>query len=480
MNPHDPTSSDGPLDGISDSNGLEKAESYRQRKATSVLAIVFTDIANSTGLRESLGERPYEEIREAYDDAVNSIIEEDDDGVVVKGTGDGCLAVFAEPSTAVERCIRIQQEFRDHSHFKLRIGIDMGQVSVRSSRGIVRDVFGRHVNRSARIQALAEPGQVLVSFQVFDCAVGWLKDRGVKWRNHGAQMLKGFDDPISIHEPFFVRENGILYSRADRPISSDAADGMDQSAIIDETDQAPLASRGPIDGFDPPLFSRNSASMQSSFRRPTLRRATDSEWDAIYRGLAELSPIDVSTEEFEQADPLPYYLSNIGSVVWELTVGMPIQPAILWVDDFPENNEEERAYLQELNCRVDVATDTESALEMMRGQQYILVISDMSRGNDEVAGLTLLQRRRAAGLFAPTFVYASPSAIGFYGDEAREAGAILCTAGLISLFQGIHSVLSEVRSRLPRDISSPKGRKSQSVRDYWRDFVARIAGGGKE
>ncbi len=158
---------------------LARAEAYRQRKITSVLAIVFTDVANSTALRESLGENRYEAIREAFDDKVASIFETDDDGAVVKSTGDGCLAVFAEPSAAVARCLQVQRELLTHEHFKLRIGIDMGQVSVKSARGIVRDVFGRHVNRAARIEALAEPGQVLVSFQVFDCAVGWLKDQGV-------------------------------------------------------------------------------------------------------------------------------------------------------------------------------------------------------------------------------------------------------------------------------------------------------------
>ncbi len=41
-------------------------------------------------------------------------------GAVVKSTGDGVLAVFAEPSTAVERAIEIQNTLVEDSSFKLR------------------------------------------------------------------------------------------------------------------------------------------------------------------------------------------------------------------------------------------------------------------------------------------------------------------------------------------------------------------------
>ena len=53
---------------IADDRTVTEAEQYRRRKVTSVLAIVFTDIANSTQIREELGEVAYERIREEYDD----------------------------------------------------------------------------------------------------------------------------------------------------------------------------------------------------------------------------------------------------------------------------------------------------------------------------------------------------------------------------------------------------------------------------
>jgi len=159
-----------------DEFAVKGAEQYRRRKTTSVLAIVFTDIANSTQLREDLGEIKYEELREDYDKKFTNIIRADDAGAVVKSTGDGALAVFSEPSVAVERCLQTQRELGTHPHFKLRIGIDMGQVSVKSEGGLVKDVFGRHVNRASRIEAITETGHILTSFHVYDCAFNWLKD----------------------------------------------------------------------------------------------------------------------------------------------------------------------------------------------------------------------------------------------------------------------------------------------------------------
>jgi adenylate cyclase len=167
-----------------------------------VLAIVFTDISGSTELRERLGEIEYERLREAHDDLVRDVIEAGDAGKLVKFTGDGALAVFAEPSASVERSLQLQRAMNSHPHFRLRIGIDMGQVSAEKRGGIVKDVFGRHVNRSARIMSRSEPGQVLTSIHVYDAAVGWLRSRTLRWKSLGLVEVEGFAEPISLHEPF--------------------------------------------------------------------------------------------------------------------------------------------------------------------------------------------------------------------------------------------------------------------------------------
>ena len=77
-----------------------------------------------------------------HDAAVKEIIHRDTAGAVVKSTGDGVLAVFSEPSTAVQRALEIQERMLRQKTIQLRIGMDMGQVSKKSEGCIVKDVFG--------------------------------------------------------------------------------------------------------------------------------------------------------------------------------------------------------------------------------------------------------------------------------------------------------------------------------------------------
>src|SRR5262244_2674065 len=87
---------------------IRVAEEYRRKKATSVLTIVFTDIAQSTALLESLGEEAFHRLREEHEDFLRETVEFDKAGALVRCLGDGSLLVFSETSTAVERCLRIQ------------------------------------------------------------------------------------------------------------------------------------------------------------------------------------------------------------------------------------------------------------------------------------------------------------------------------------------------------------------------------------
>jgi CheY-like chemotaxis protein len=66
----------------------------------------------------------------------------------------------------------------------------------------------------------------------------------------------------------------------------------------------------------------------------------------------------------------------------------------LWVDDHPENNLNERRMFRQLHVDVDTARSTAEALSMVQNGTYDLVLSDMSRGDDALAGLTCLEQLR--------------------------------------------------------------------------------------
>lgn len=78
---------------------------------------------------------------------------------------------------------------------------------------------------------------------------------------------------------------------------------------------------------------------------------------------------------------------------------------ILWVDDHPENNVNERRMFRQLKVEVDIAQGTDEALRMLQADRYDLVISDMSRGSEATAGLGFLSEFRERDKRTPVVFY---------------------------------------------------------------------------
>jgi adenylate cyclase len=82
---------------------------------------------------------------------------------VVKTQGDGFMAAFGSPEHAVRSAIAVQRAFESgrrmgRAPVLIRIGIHHGDVVHRDN-----DIFGRNVAQAARVAALAEGGEILVS-----------------------------------------------------------------------------------------------------------------------------------------------------------------------------------------------------------------------------------------------------------------------------------------------------------------------------
>jgi adenylate cyclase len=132
------------------------------------VAILFTDIEDSTALNERVGDRAWVKLIGAHDKMVRKLVKERS-GHVVKSQGDGFMIVFAQAEQAVRCAIDIQRGLEKDSlrkrrnGFRVRIGIHMGR-SVR--RG--DDLFGRNVAMAARVAGQADGGEILVSETVCD------------------------------------------------------------------------------------------------------------------------------------------------------------------------------------------------------------------------------------------------------------------------------------------------------------------------
>jgi adenylate cyclase len=74
-------------------------------------------------------------------------------GRLIKTTGDGILAEFASPVSAVRCGIEIQEQLAGAS-IQLRIGVNLGDVIV-DDEG---DIYGDGINIAVRLEGLADPG----------------------------------------------------------------------------------------------------------------------------------------------------------------------------------------------------------------------------------------------------------------------------------------------------------------------------------
>lgn len=78
---------------------------------------------------------------------------------------------------------------------------------------------------------------------------------------------------------------------------------------------------------------------------------------------------------------------------------------MLWVDDHPENNILEKKHFEDRRIAVHPVESTEDALRLLAMYDYRLVVSDMGRGDDRLAGLRLAELMRARGDSTPLYIY---------------------------------------------------------------------------
>jgi class 3 adenylate cyclase/tetratricopeptide (TPR) repeat protein len=190
---------DTPPRRVTDADRSAVSEFARESEQA-VLVILFSDIAGSTKLKERMPAAKYQELRREHDARLLEIIAREGGGTPIKHTGDGILAAFLSPDVAVERALEMQRAMRDHE-LAVRIGINMGSVTVEPSVGTDADLFGHNVDWAARAEALAHPGHICVTRPVYEDASRHLHSGICSWKDHGEYVVKDGETPLYIWEP---------------------------------------------------------------------------------------------------------------------------------------------------------------------------------------------------------------------------------------------------------------------------------------
>ncbi|HEY4428979.1 MAG TPA: adenylate/guanylate cyclase domain-containing protein [Solirubrobacteraceae bacterium] len=166
------------------------------------LTILYSDIVGSTELSGRWEPEAYRELISRYRSVCREVIESDFEGHIVQIKGDGILAVFGFPvahENDTERAVRAGLELvravqnvsvRDTTgeELEIRVAVHHGPLYIDLDED---DVYGLAANVGARLQAIAEPGTVVISPEVRE-----LVDGRFAIEPGDPQVVKGVQDPL--------------------------------------------------------------------------------------------------------------------------------------------------------------------------------------------------------------------------------------------------------------------------------------------
>jgi class 3 adenylate cyclase len=174
------------------------------------LTVMFVDLVGSTALSARLDPEDMREVLRAYHCAVADEVARLD-GHIAKYMGDGVLAYFGWPRAHeddAERAVRTALAVVDGvgrlrapagEALSARVGVATGSVVVGDllGEGAAREetVVGETPNLAARLQALAEPGTVVVAEDMRRLVAGLFEYRTLR-----EVQLKGFAEPVTAYQ----------------------------------------------------------------------------------------------------------------------------------------------------------------------------------------------------------------------------------------------------------------------------------------
>lgn len=172
--------------------------------STELKVVMFTDQVKSTANTSRRTHVEVERIARAQDDLTAEVLRMTR-GVLLKDTGDGCLAHFPAVLEAVQAGVLLQKRVAERNaaqgaeqmRFELHVGIDAGDLVVLENG----DLRGEAANRCARVCSECPPGAVYLS----DAAARALKRNEVELEEVGALPLKGVEGETTVYRVAALR-----------------------------------------------------------------------------------------------------------------------------------------------------------------------------------------------------------------------------------------------------------------------------------
>ncbi|HEY7651091.1 MAG TPA: adenylate/guanylate cyclase domain-containing protein [Methylomirabilota bacterium] len=142
--------------------------------------VMFTDIVDATRKASEMGDRRWRDLLAAHHALVREHLSKFR-GREIDTAGDGFLSTFDGPARGIRAACAVSEGVRQLG-LEVRAGLHTGECEVMGSK-----LGGIAVHIGARVAALAQGGEVLVSGTVKDLVAG----SGLRFEDRGAHALKG-------------------------------------------------------------------------------------------------------------------------------------------------------------------------------------------------------------------------------------------------------------------------------------------------
>jgi adenylate cyclase len=165
-------------------------------ESTGPVTVLFTDIAGSTNMTQTLGDAVAQQVVRAHNKIVREALAKFN-GKEIKHTGDGIMASFSTSSNGVEAAADMQMGTVKHNVnnpdliLGLKIGLNAGEPIAEDN-----DLFGTTVQLAARIVDKAQAAQIFVSDTVFGICGG----KNYTFIKRGPYEMKGFEGGLQLYE----------------------------------------------------------------------------------------------------------------------------------------------------------------------------------------------------------------------------------------------------------------------------------------
>src|SRR5215831_9390649 len=165
----------------------EQVAAFFRKHRTGLVALVFTDLVDSTALLSQLGDQAGASFLQQRRQIIRKVLQSYREGEEIETAGDSFFLVFTKPSDAARFALQVQGQLRQFSlesrlSVQERIGIHLGEVVIAEyeTEAKAKDLYGLQIATCARVMSLAQGGQILITRGAFDSARQVLKGEDVQ------------------------------------------------------------------------------------------------------------------------------------------------------------------------------------------------------------------------------------------------------------------------------------------------------------